>query len=210
MRSIISKHPIRAEPWSTRGRYRFVCARGVRRHPKVSALALSWCVDINEFVRCYLVSETCEGQGSRVAGAQGGIFCDHAAFLRLRRLARRAGQSPACAAPNQGRRTRDCTTGRSGSYTRKIWLSPHEGLRISAERIFPRDSVEHFGRGGESQMGFYSSVPVAFLMTVFNVRPEWRTGNPRDPKTWIRSSPRIGPFCLLKELFAGPSSAIIP
>jgi hypothetical protein len=52
-------------------------------------------------------------------------------------------------------------------------------------------------------MGFYTSAPVAFLMTVFNVRLGQWLGNPRHKRTWRRATPAWGLTYLFNELFAG-------
>jgi hypothetical protein len=59
------------------------------------------------------------------------------------------------------------------------------------------------GAAASPNMGFYSSPPVAFLMTLFDVRLGQWLGNPRNPKTWQRATPRFGLTYLLNELFAG-------
>jgi hypothetical protein len=56
------------------------------------------------------------------------------------------------------------------------------------------------GAAANPNMGYHSSPPLAFLMTLFNVRLGWWIGNPRDERTWKRSSPRIGLLYLLSEL----------
>jgi hypothetical protein len=52
-------------------------------------------------------------------------------------------------------------------------------------------------------MGFYSSAPVAFLMTVFNVRLGQWLGNPRRRKTSRRATPGLGLWWLINELLGG-------
>ena len=59
------------------------------------------------------------------------------------------------------------------------------------------------GAAASPNMGFYSSAPVAFLMTLFDVRLGQWLGNPRHCRTWKRATPRIGLNYLLNELFAG-------
>ena len=59
------------------------------------------------------------------------------------------------------------------------------------------------GAAASPNMGSYSSAPVAFLMTLFDVRLGQWLGNPRNPKTWQRATPRFGLTYLLNELFAG-------
>jgi len=59
------------------------------------------------------------------------------------------------------------------------------------------------GAAASPNMGFYTSTPVAFLMTVFNVRLGQWLGNPRHVRTWRRPSPVWGLTYLVRELFAG-------
>ena len=49
--------------------------------------------------------------------------------------------------------------------------------------------------------GFHSSPQAAFLLTLFNVRLGWWTGNPRDSATWYRPGPLFALRWLLLELF---------
>ncbi len=58
------------------------------------------------------------------------------------------------------------------------------------------------GAAASPNMGYYTSGPVAFLMTVFNVRLGWWLGNPRREDKWWKSSPRIGLPYLIAELLA--------
>jgi len=48
------------------------------------------------------------------------------------------------------------------------------------------------GAAASPNMGFYTSAPVAFLMTVFNVRLGQWLGNPRHPTTWRQATPAVG------------------
>lgn len=59
------------------------------------------------------------------------------------------------------------------------------------------------GAAASPNMGFYSSTPVAFLMTVFNVRLGQWLGNPRHRRTSRRATPYLGLWCLVNELLAG-------
>jgi hypothetical protein len=59
------------------------------------------------------------------------------------------------------------------------------------------------GAAASPNMGFYTSAPVAFLMTVFNVRLGQWLGNPRHKRTWRRATPVWGLTYLLNESFAG-------
>jgi hypothetical protein len=59
------------------------------------------------------------------------------------------------------------------------------------------------GAAASPNMGFYSSPPVAFLMTVFNVRLGQWLGNPRRRNTSRRPTPRLGLWWLINELLGG-------
>lgn len=59
------------------------------------------------------------------------------------------------------------------------------------------------GAAASPNMGYYSSAPVGFLMTVFNVRMGQWLGNPRNRRTSGRATPIFGLWCLLNELFGG-------
>ena len=63
------------------------------------------------------------------------------------------------------------------------------------------------GAAASPNMGYHTSPPLAFLMTVFNVRLGWWLANPRYPnKEFVGGAPEGGPRCsllyLLKELLA--------
>lgn len=57
------------------------------------------------------------------------------------------------------------------------------------------------GAAASPNMGYHSSPPLAFLMTVFNVRLGWWLGNPRIESHWKKPGPRMGFIHLLNELF---------
>ena len=59
------------------------------------------------------------------------------------------------------------------------------------------------GAAANPNMGYHSSTPVAFLMTLFNVRLGQWLGNPRHRKTWTKSSPELGLPYLFNDLLAG-------
>jgi hypothetical protein len=59
------------------------------------------------------------------------------------------------------------------------------------------------GAAASPNMGFYTSAPVAFLMTIFNVRLGQWLGNPRHRKTSGRPTPYLSLWCLINELLAG-------
>jgi hypothetical protein len=56
------------------------------------------------------------------------------------------------------------------------------------------------GAAANPNMGYHTSAPVAFLLTVFNVRLGWWVGNPRRVKASARRGPRSSIFCLINEL----------
>jgi hypothetical protein len=57
------------------------------------------------------------------------------------------------------------------------------------------------GAAASPSMGYHSSPPLAFLLTVFNVRLGRWLGNPRSERTWRNDGPRSGLLYLLCELF---------
>jgi hypothetical protein len=59
------------------------------------------------------------------------------------------------------------------------------------------------GAAASPNMGYHSSTPVAFLMTVFNVRLGQWLGNPRNRVTSGRATPIFGLGCLINELLGG-------
>ena len=88
-----------------------------------------------------------------------------------------------------------------GNRDRK--LKPH-GYRPSGEYgggISLGTAVAISGAAASPNMGYHSSAPLAFLMTVFNVRLGWWLGNPRHQDTWTNPGPLLGLFYLVLELF---------
>jgi hypothetical protein len=85
------------------------------------------------------------------------------------------------------------------------------GYRRTAEYAFPAPfhgpnlglAMAISGAAASPNMGFYSSTPVAFLMTVFNVRLGQWLGNPRNRGTSGRATPRLGLWWLVNELLGG-------
>ena len=57
------------------------------------------------------------------------------------------------------------------------------------------------GAAVSPSMGYHSSPPLAFLMTIFNVRLGRWCPNPRSQKLWKHSGPQVGLFWLIAELF---------
>lgn len=66
------------------------------------------------------------------------------------------------------------------------------------------------GAAASPNMGYHSSPPLAFLLTVFNVRLGWWMGNPARSR-WMNPSPRFGLRYLAQELFgfAGAESSFV-
>lgn len=60
-------------------------------------------------------------------------------------------------------------------------------------------SIAISGAAASPNMGSYSEPPLAFLMTLFDVRLGWWIGNPAG-KRWPHGSPRVGFYWLLREL----------
>ena len=56
------------------------------------------------------------------------------------------------------------------------------------------------GAAASPNQGYHSSPPVAFLLTVFNVRLGWWLQNPARPEVWRKEGPRWGIRYLLSEL----------
>lgn len=71
----------------------------------------------------------------------------------------------------------------------KAWLSLSLPMTISGAAASPNS-------------GFHTSAPLAFLMTVFNVRLGWWMQNTRDLDSWQSGGPSFGFWYLLKELTA--------
>jgi hypothetical protein len=57
------------------------------------------------------------------------------------------------------------------------------------------------GAAASPNSGSHTSTPVAFLLTLFDVRLGWWLGNPTDDKTFRNSGPRLGLLYLFQELF---------
>ncbi len=57
------------------------------------------------------------------------------------------------------------------------------------------------GAAASPNMGYHSSPALAFLLTVFNVRLGWWSGNPRYRSAWEQAGPTIGLWYMMKELF---------
>jgi hypothetical protein len=85
------------------------------------------------------------------------------------------------------------------------------GYRLTEEYAFPSPfhgpnlglAMAISGAAASPNMGYHSSTPVAFLMTVFNVRLGQWLGNPRNRETSRRATPIFGLGCLINELLGG-------
>lgn len=80
-------------------------------------------------------------------------------------------------------------------YARSTTL--HEDL----EGIKLGTAVAISGAAASPNMGYHSSPPLAFLMTLFNLRLGRWCPNPTMEHAWKRASPRIALFSILSELF---------
>lgn len=80
-------------------------------------------------------------------------------------------------------------------YARSTTL--HEDL----EGIKLGTAVAISGAAASPNMGYHTSPPLAFLMTLFNLRLGRWCPNPTMERAWKRASPRIALFSILSELF---------
>jgi hypothetical protein len=82
---------------------------------------------------------------------------------------------------------------------------PTRTYAYSSGGISVSTAVAISGAALNPNMGYNSSPPLAFLMTLFNVRLGWWLANPRKPKVWPaaenKPTPQFGIFWLLRELF---------
>jgi len=77
---------------------------------------------------------------------------------------------------------------------------PTEGYAAAGGGITLGTAMAISGAAASPNMGFHSSAPLAFLMTIFNVRLGWWAPNPRDPRAWNQAGPKFGLLYLLREL----------
>ncbi|MBI3480605.1 MAG: patatin-like phospholipase family protein [Nitrosomonadales bacterium] len=86
--------------------------------------------------------------------------------------------------------TRENYYGRTENFlAKKGWLSLSLPMTISGAAASPNG-------------GYHTSPPLAFLMTVFNVRLGWWMQNPAEEKYWLSKGPKLGLKYLFKELAA--------
>jgi Patatin-like phospholipase len=93
------------------------------------------------------------------------------------------------------------------------WLRKLErfGYRRTEDYAFPHPyfgpdlglAMGISGAAANPNMGSYSSIPLAFLMTIFNVRLGQWLGNPRHRRASGKPTPAVGLWYLVNELLAG-------
>src|SRR5574337_385665 len=88
----------------------------------------------------------------------------------------------------------DGGSGKTGCY------QPTEARLHEKAPILLGETMAISGAAASPNMGYHSSPPLAFLMTIFNVRLGWWCGNPRYDGAWRKSQPGLGLLYLLKEL----------
>jgi hypothetical protein len=86
-----------------------------------------------------------------------------------------------------------------------------EGYRRTADLCCPGGlrlgtAVAVSGAAASPNQGYHTATPVAFLMTVFDVRLGWWIGNPRRKSTFYRRTPRFNLLVLLAELFGATTA----
>jgi hypothetical protein len=97
--------------------------------------------------------------------------------------------------------------GRSRAFGRKALRLRPAGYRDTASFAYPEKGIgigtalAISGAAVSPNQGYHSSLFVAFLLTVFNVRLGWWLGNPRKDDASKRSGPPLGLMYLVKELF---------
>jgi hypothetical protein len=110
------------------------------------------------------------------------------------------------ATANAAAATKAASTEKSGNELEQF------GYRATEDYAFPTPvfhgpnlglAMAISGAAVSPNMGYYSSAPVAFLMTVFNVRLGQWLGNPRRRTTSRRATPRLGLWWLINELLGG-------
>ncbi len=84
-----------------------------------------------------------------------------------------------------------------GAYIPSLYYSDEEGVSLGK-------AMTVSGAAASPNMGYYTSVPIAFLMTIFNLRLGWWLRNPLkgDANTLKDKDPKLGFLYLLNELLA--------
>jgi hypothetical protein len=86
--------------------------------------------------------------------------------------------------------------------------NPHLGYRTTKEYgagITLGTAMAISGAAIGPSMGYYSSPPLAFLMTLFNARLGWWLGNPKDDTAWKKAGPGFALLYLATELLGWSS-----
>ncbi|MCL5422848.1 MAG: patatin-like phospholipase family protein [Nitrospirae bacterium] len=83
---------------------------------------------------------------------------------------------------------------KTGGYRPTNQYGGDEGMLIG-------EAVAISGAAASPNMGYHSSAPLSFLMTIFNVRLGWWCGNTRYEGAWKKPSPNWSLRYLIKELF---------
>ena len=81
-----------------------------------------------------------------------------------------------------------------------LYASRQSALRDNDAGIRLGTAVAVSGAAASPNMGYHSSPPLAFLMTLFNLRLGRWSPNPMRVKAWRRPAPRFGLLCLVAEL----------
>ena len=76
-----------------------------------------------------------------------------------------------------------------------------EYLKQTTEGVNLGTALAISGAAFTSSMGYHSSRPIAFFLSLFNIRLGWWVGNPANPEKRGKTGPSIGHFYLLRELF---------
>ena len=187
----------------------------------IASFALSWRVDINEFsmhamyrnrlVRCYLGASNNDrnphpftgfdksddkyqlGEFKPEKGYQGPFPIINTAvnLVQGKELAwqQRKASSFIFTPLHCGYEVKRDDTGEKGAYC-KVPESLSLGTAMAIS-----------GAAASPNMGYHSSAPLAFLMTVFNVRLGWWLANPKQRQVTDSQGPRWGLTYLLCELF---------
>jgi hypothetical protein len=94
------------------------------------------------------------------------------------------------------------------SYNKSDSTLKKDGYRHTEDFAYPPDgpnlgtAFAISGAAANPNSGYSTSAPVAFLLTIFNVRLGWWVGNPRIDSVSSRPGPTIALRSLLAELFA--------
>jgi hypothetical protein len=88
-----------------------------------------------------------------------------------------------------------------GAYRPSSDYASTSSMHDERERIKLGAAVAISGAAASPNMGYHSSPPLAFLMTLFNLRLGRWCPNPMKKNTWRLATPRVALFSILAELF---------